>query len=418
MLSDKAIERIIERIQQANDYILETIGASVKKIGTLSPSKAQQLVQILKYGGDYEKMARKLAQITELNVKDIKSIFKEVAKSDYFFAENFYKYRGREFIPFEQNVALNSQLEALTGIAVDNYLNLTRTSSVGFGWIEPNGTVTFKGLRQTYYDLLDEAVLSVGQGKETFDSAMYRQLKQIGGGGIKVIFPSTYISKDENGNEIIKNRVMRADSAIRMQMNSALRDMHREQQRIMGEQFDADGVEISVHMNPAPDHALVQGRQFSKEEFEKFQNDDDAKDVTGRLFPAISDETGHDRRSIGEYNCYHYVFSIVLGISKPRYTEEQLQEIIDKNNETFEFDGKTYTMYEGTQLQRQIETEIRRQKDSQILGKASDNKLLIAKSQQKITQLTQKYKELSDVSGLKTKMQRMRVSGYRRASVK
>lgn len=415
---DKVLERLVERIEQGNRYVLEKMGASIKKIGTLSPIEAQKVVQMLKYGGDYEEIVRELSKITDLNVKDIKDIFHEIAKNDYNFAKQFYKYRNKSFIPYEQNTLLVSKVEALSNMAIGNYLNLTGTSAVGFGWQGLDGTITFKGLKQTYYDLLDEAVFNVSQGKETFNEAMYRQLKMLGGSGVKTIYPSTYITYDENGNEIIKNRVMRLDSAIRMQMKDALRKLHNEEQLMIGEEIDADGVEVSVHLNPAPDHALVQGRQFDNDEFEKFQNDQDAKDVTGMLFPAISGETGHDRRAIGQYNCYHYIFSIVIGVNKPQYTGEQLQEIIDKNERGFEFEGQHYTNYEGTQLQRRLETEIRKQKDTQILAKASGNKKLIAEAQQKITNLTQKYKELSDISGLGTKMDRMRVVGYRRTSVK
>ena len=176
-----------------------------------------------------------------------------------------------------------------------------------------------------------------------------------------------------------------------------------------------DGVEISTHLNPAPDHAEAQGRQFSKEEFAKFQNDQDAVDYTGKLF--TKEHEGHDRRSISEYKCYHYTFDIVLGVSKPEYSEEELQKIIEDNNKGFELDGQHYTNYEGTQLQRKLETEIRKQKDIQIMAKASGNKELVQESQTKITQLTRKYKQLSDVSGLPTKMERMRVSGYKRTSV-
>ena len=48
----------------------------------------------------------------------------------------------------------------------------------------------------------------------------------------------------------------------------------------------------------------------------------------------------------------------------------------------------------------------------------SENKELVQESQQKITQLTHKYKQLSDISKLPTKMERMRVPKYRRISVK
>ena len=95
-----------------------------------------------------------------------------------------------------------------------------------------------------------------------------------------------------------------------------------------------------------------------------------------------------------------------------------MNDIIKKNNQKIEFDGKEYTKYECTQLQRKLELEIRKQKDTQIMAKASGNMELVGEAQQKITQLTHKYKELSDVSGLPTKMQRMRVSGYKRTKIK
>ena len=53
----------------------------------------------------------------------------------------------------------------------------------------------------------------------------------------------------------------------------------------------------------------------------------------------------------------------------------------------------------------------------QIMAKASGNDTLVNECQQKITTLTRKYKELSNVSGLPTKIQRMRVSGYKRKHI-
>ena len=74
-------------------------------------------------------------------------------------------------------------------------------------------------------------------------------------------------------------------------------------------------------------------------------------------------------------------------------------------------------MYEGTQLQRKIETEIRKAKDIQIIAKASGNKELVQESQTRITQLTYKYRELSKISGLPTQLERARVSGYKRTNI-
>ena len=47
----------------------------------------------------------------------------------------------------------------------------------------------------------------------------------------------------------------------------------------------------------------------------------------------------------------------------------------------------------------------------------SGNKELVKESQDKITQLTNKYREISKISGLPTRMERMRVSQYKRVNV-
>lgn len=388
MLSEEIIEklseRLVNRIEQGNTYILETIGKNIKQIGTLNETKARQLAQILKYGGSYNKILNKLAQITDLNVKDIEKIFEAVAKDNYEFAKQFYEYRGIDYIPYEKNIALQNQVNYLANITAREYVNLSNTSALGFSVKDLYGNTMLVGLQQEYYNAIDEAVLSVSQGKDTFQNQMYKILKDIGQSGIKTI-------------DYASGRSMRLDSAIRMNMQSALTNLTNTMQKTFGLEYGADGIEISVHENPAPDHAPIQGHQYSNEEYGLLNEDLD--------------------RPIGEYNCYHYIFSIVLGVNKPEYTEKELQAIINRNNKGFDLDGKHYTMYEGTQLQRRLETSIRKQKDTQILAKASGNKELVQEAQQKITYLTNKYKELSEVSGLKTKMERMRVTGYRRINV-
>lgn len=402
---DKVVERLTNRIEKANTYILTEMGKSVNRIETISPSKRHQLIQIMKYGGDYDKIVKKLAEITQRNVYDIYEIFDEVAKNDYRFAKQFYDYRGIKYIPYSQNKALQNQIRALASLTANEYLNFTNTKALGFGWVDDKtGEVTYKGLQDTYYDLLDEAVLSISQGKETFDSAMYRQLKNIGESGLKVIYES--------------GRAVRLDSVVRMNIKSALTTMHMEMQEQLGKEFDSDGIEISVHLNPAEDHEEAQGKQFTNDEFKKLQDTGkatayDGTDIDLHL-ELKSGDSALTYRPIGTMNCYHYIFSIILGVSKPQYSNEQLQEIREKNNDGFELDGKHYTNYQGTQLQRKLETEIRKQKDDYIIAKAGNNKELMSESQSKLKILANKYNELNKASGLKPKLNRLRVQGYKK----
>ena len=397
-------ERLVNRINKANEFFLTKIGESVKKIRTLTPTQAHQLIQILKYGGNYEEIVNEILRLTNLNIQDIDAIFNEMAKKDYEFAEQFYKYRGVEYVPYSQNKALIRQVNALASITKQEMFNYARATNLGYSIKDLQGNIKFVGLKETYDRILDTAVLNVGTGVDTFDNAMSKIMKEVGGSGLKTV-------------DYASGRSIRLDSMARMHLKGALRTLHNEVQKQVGEEFDFDGYEISVHSNPAVDHSHAQGRQFSIEEYEKLNNGLEAKDYKGNTYTLDHDHK-NGFRPISTMNCYHYVFSIVLGVNKPEYSEEQLQKIIDDNDKGAIIDGKHYTNYEITQLQRSFERKIRKQKDIQILAKESGNKELVKESQDRITQLTNKYKEISKISGLPTRMDRLKVAKYRRISAK
>ena len=433
MLSDevleKVTERIVERLSILNTNILKHIGSKIDEIGKLKPTQAQQLIQTLKYGGDYEKIVKELSRVSKLNTKEIKEIFEEVAKNDYRFAKQFYDYRGIGYIPYDENVALQNEVKAIANITARRCAEMMTPRALGFGMIDKKtGEVTFKGLKKAYYDLLDEAVLSVSQGKESFDQAMTRQIKQMGSGGLKVIYESTYINKD--GKEVHNTR--RLDSAIRMNLKDSLRELHNETQDIFGKEFGANMVEVSHHSNSAPDHIdTIDGKQFAKIDVIKEQIKNGIEKeirlediqgnrvrVKGKWYDDFDTINNGLDRQVSTLNCYHYIFNGILGVTEPEYTKEELQKDKQKNLNGCEIDGKHYTLYEASQLQRKLETAIREQKDVQILGKSLNNTELITSSQSKITSLTKKYKEVCNVSGLPYKVKRLSISGYKRANIK
>ena len=398
---EQLAERIVDRISNTNAKILEKIGKAIKQISTLTPTQAHQLAQILKYGGSYNEIANELAKESGKNLKEIYKIFEEVAKTNKFFAKEFYQYRGMEFLPYEKDLALQRQVRSIADITANTFINISKTTMIG---LVQDGQV--KSLQQAYYDTIDKAVLSVSQGKEDFYTAMRDTIKELGGNGL-VEYKSGY-----------KRRL---DSAVRQNLYDGIRRVQKETNFRFSQEYGADGVEISVHINPAPDHADTQGRQFSMAEYNKLQTTGYAEDTKGRKHNLhLKLKSGNevtDFRPIEELNCYHKPLYIILGISKPQYTDEQLKQIKEDNEKGFEFEGKHYTNYEGTQLQRRIETEIRKQKDTQILAKASGDMELVRESQDKISLLTKKYNDLSKASGLKTKKERMTVSGYKRIAV-
>ena len=400
---DLITERFLNRINKANEFFLTKIGESVKKIRGLTPTQAHQLIQILKYGGNYEEIVNEILRLTNLNIQDIDAIFNEMAKKNYMFAEQFYKYRGIDFVPYNKNKALLRQVNALASITKQEMFNYARATNLGYSIKDLQGNIKFVGLKEVYDRVLDTAVLNVGTGVDTFDNAMSKIMKDLGGSGLKTV-------------DYASGRSIRLDSMARMHLKGALRTLHNEIQKQVGEEFGANMIEISVHEHPAEDH-LVQGHQFLIEEFNKLQNGQQAKDLEGEVYTLDHNDDGKFR-PISTMNCYHYIFYGIVGVSKPNYSKQELDEIIKNNEKGAIIDNKHYTNYEITQLQRSFERKIREQKDIQILAKESGNKELVKESQDRITKLTNKYKEISKISGLPTRMDRLKVAKYRRISAK
>lgn len=399
MLNEELIEalseRLVNRVEKANTYTLQILGERIRQIGTILPSDVQRINQLLEYGGDLEKIADALSTMTERNILDIYKILDEVAKENYYFSKTLYEYRDMNFIPYEQNIALQQQVRAIADITVNNYSNLSRT--LGFSKKNQFGNVIYNNIATTYQNTIDESILSLIQGKENYQTLMKKTINDLGISGIKTVDWESGYSK-------------RLDSAVRMNIMDGIRSVSNKVQEEIGREVGTDAIEVSVHDNPALDHAEIQGHIFLNDEFDKMQSNQPFQDINDKQYNAIE-------RAISVWNCYHYIFSVISGISKPQYTNEQLENIIDKNKEGFEFNGVRYSNYGGEQLQRRLETEIRSTKELQTISKASGNEELVYKSQRRINHLTAKYNELSKVSGLPTKIDRLRVSGYKKIKI-
>lgn len=394
MNKDLMIERLIRRQEKANEKILKEIGEVLGEIGELNPSEINVILQQLKYGENLDRILEILSETSNINKKEIYQMLEKDARFNLSKAKKYYDANNINFIPYEENTSLKNLVNEIGIATTDFYRNISQTT--GLTYLDRNGNKVTKNIIDAYDEIVDDAIMNVFTGKETFQESLRKQLKTIGEAGIqKIQYESGYHR--------------RIDSALRMNLRDGVNNMAISQQEIMGEQFNSDAHEVTIHEYPAEDHAPIQGHVFKKEEFKKLQDFDyygDITDINGNIYTRSEEE---HIRPIGELNCYHFAFAIVLGVDKPRYTQEELDKINQDNEKGFEFEGRHYTMYQGTQLQRDIELEIRKAKETQILSKRANDKELAMTCENRIDILTRKYKKLSDISGLKTKLDRIRV---------
>lgn len=366
-------QAIARRMDTANKKMLKRLGEDIARIGSLNNYKDAQLIAAKMSGESVEEITRELSKASGLTESDIEALYADAARYDYEFAEQFYL--DRDQVPFEENKSLQRTVKAMTKAAQDNCYNLSH--SYAFALRDRDGKVRYTSLRAGYKEAIDKAITAVRMGTTDYKAEMRNVLKQYADSGVRVVDWESGYSQ-------------RIDTAVRRNIMDGLRQLKNETQKQLGEEFGADGYEISAHANPAPDHAHIQGRQYSFEEFEALNNRLD--------------------RKIGTLNCYHTVTAIILGISRPVYTEEQLQEMNRKSNtEKIDIDGKKYTRYECTQLQRQIETKIRKLKDRKEILKAAGDDVGVRECNRKIRLLKEKYNEITQKAGLDAHYDRMSV---------
>ena len=381
-------ERLNNRIYKTQERVLKELGEVLKQIKTIRPSEIYKIRHLLLYGAKKDEILKVIADSMGMTVYDTAQYLDEYARRDYEFAKVYYKANGVPFVSYDNNIFLKSRIDGI--IKQINKQNIQLLSTTGLTFIDRYGNVVTKPMEQAYIEIVDKAIDEIAMGYESFESATEKQLKVLAKNGLQTI-------------EYASGKKRRLDTALRMNVSDYINQIAIEQQRIMGEQFGADGYEISAHIHPAVDHELLQGRQFSIEEYNKLNNGEEARAEDGTVIPM--DE---HRRMIGMFNCKHFAYSIVLGIDNPRYTKEELQEIIDKNEKGFEYEGEHYTLYEGTQMQRKMETQIRRTGDEIAIQEAYGNKDRVDYLKRYRQAQIDEYHKFNNVSGLKPYYERLR----------
>lgn len=366
-----ALDLIDSRYQKVIKLYLEKVGKTINKIGHLNQSSVNLLVQLREMGVSSAQISRELQRVTRLTQADIRSLYEKAAEEARTDARLEYISKGVEPDPAQWS-ALVENLWMQTSGAMDNLANSTAIAGA-------------------YRDAVDDAVQAVTMGVADYNSAIRNAVRRIGRAGLQVEY--------ESGAR------RRLDSAVRQNILDGIRQVQQKAQELIGEEIGADGVDITAHPNSAPDHEPVQGKRFDLANFQRMQTGLDFKDVDGNHYESFE-------RPITQWRCRHLIYYILLDVTKRMYTDEQLQKWSDENQKGCVIDGKEYTNYEAAQLMRNLETEIRRQKDTAILAKASGDDQLRRDCQSNINKLTQKYKTVAKAAGLRTQFNKTAVEGF------
>lgn len=390
---DDGIDKLLSRQQKINTFVITKIAGRVKDIGELLPSDVMSLKQLQMSSQDLKEITEQIAVITRLQLRDIKQLIEDIALSMYEDAKDMYVFRNMDIIPFEKNEHLQRVIKAVEKQTLGEYSNLSKAQAF---MIRNRRTGKFIAtpIAKTYQEVIDTAIQSTHQGITDYHTSMRNVLKELNESGIKMISYDT-----PSGRPYVQN----AEAAVRRNILDGVRAINQGVQDEIGKQTNADGKEITVHLNSAPDHEPVQGHQFTNEEFDKLQNAESFQDVNGNKFAPIE-------RAIGTLNCRHFTYSIIVGLNKPNYTQKQLDQMIANNHKGYTLaNGNHLTLYECSQMQRQYERNIRKMKTGEKMAKEAGDKQLQEFYTNRKNRLLEQYQKFSNGCNLRTKPARLTI---------
>ena len=395
---DNLIQPLLIRQSQIEGVVLQTIANRLKQIGTMTPSDIYTLERLLKTGNDAKKINKRIAELTKLSEKDIKTIIRNVAKDSYMDSKPFYDYRHKSFIPFEDNIEIQRVVKAVETVTLDEFKGISNTTAFMLRDLSNPLLLKPTKLSKVYNIVIDTAIQSVVTGMDSYNQVIPKIIQQLTDSGIKTV---DFITEEG------KKHYVRLDTVVRRNILDGIRNVQQEVQNVTGKQFGANGVEISVHQFSAPDHEPIQGHQLTKEEFEKMQLGEDFEDVDGIKFKGFD-------RPIGMWHCRHFAWNIIIGHKTPNYTKEQLEQIKQNNANGIEITNKKgekemRSMYWCTQKQRDYELKIKQNKEGQSMAEKAMQNDLAQKYNNKVVKLQNEYIAFCKKCGLKPRFDKTRI---------
>lgn len=375
---------IYSRYEYFNNYTLGTIRRRIKATGALSAADRQALKNIADISGDMGAITKKLAEITRLNISDIERIYEEVITDGVNTYKPLYDFKGMRFVPFGENEYARQLVGSWAKETAGEMINLSRTKALCFDRVDALGNVVGSTpLAGAFQEVIDEAVAAVSAGTVNFNTAMAKTVERLGGSGVKVSYG--------NGVNRSLSAVIRQNILYGAKRSAQSYDEH------IGKALGCDGFEVDAHPGCRPSHEFMQGKMYSYS---------GRKIVGGTVY----EDGAEALERLEDYNCLHFKTDVILGVSQPSYSAEELERIHKESTELIEYNGREKTLYEWKRTQRAFERSVRGERQKADMLDAAGMKRRAQECRQRADAYRRTYDDMcSKVKGLEPHPERMGV---------
>ena len=321
---DRMPDAFVQLWQQVEEQILQDVARRISKMEALTPTANWQLWRYQQTEAVRNDVVKLLAKYTGKSETAIRKLLLQAATEAMEREDAIYYHYDMEPPPFEESAALNNLLDAGARQTCGTWQNLTATTA---------NTVT-----GAFERTLDAAWLKVSAGAFDYKTAVKQAVDSLADDMPMVTYPSGH----KDSIEVAARR------AVLTGVNQTTGKLQVARMDEMGCEF----VETTAHGGARPSHAEWQGRRFHR---------GGAVDYRGKHYPDFEAATGYGTGAgLCGWNCRHTFFAVFPELGDPpQWTQEQLRELNARN---IEWNGKKYTAYEISQMQRARERNVRRWK--------------------------------------------------------
>lgn len=376
---DALPEELAKIYRALENTLLDEICSRLVFADQLNEVTVQDIQALRSHGIDLKSIEEAISKTAGISKQKLNSLLNDVVERN----QKYYT----EVIDLAHVTQPETLVDAATVDAIkrqthDTFRNLT--ASMGF----LVGKTMLKPAR-AYQWALDNAEMQIQSGAISYNQAIKAVGKQLADSGLRVV-------DYESGH---RDQI---DVAARRAVMTGVNQICAKYTEQSAQYLETPYFEVSAHAGardkpgPSPwsSHKDWQGKVYSIR----------ANDI----YPSIYEVCGLGAvDGLEGANCRHRRNVWVEGVSERTYTDEQLAHIDDDLG--CEFDGKKYTAYEATQMQRRVERQIIKQKRFVTAYKASGQMNEYHAAKAKLTRLNSKYKAFSEAAKLPLQWERTKV---------
>lgn len=319
---EPSADRIIALYQQLEDDILSAVIRRILKMGYVSEASKHQLEVLQAAGLLYDDIVQLIADRTDACTAQVKALFEDAGVQTVEIDNSLHEAAGALPIDIRQDSSTRQVLEAGYKKTLGTMRNLVSTTA----------TQTQTAFIQT----CDRIYMQVSSGAFSYQEAIMNALRALADTGAEVVYPTKH--KD------------RMDVAVRRCVLTGVSQTAAAVSLRQAEDAGCYLMEITAHSGARPDHAKWQGQLVT------ITGKDAGKIIDGLRVFTLSEIGYGSGEGFKGWNCRHNWHAYYPGFSTPNYTPEKLKRL---DEPCISYNGKLYTEYEVSQMQRAQERRVR-----------------------------------------------------------